>query len=153
VTEAGKRQRTEIAISIVGLAVAIAGLVLLVVNRELLSWNPVVVAVQVVAVLLWIWARATFGLRSFHAAANPTAGGLVTTGPYRFLRHPVYDSVLYFAWAGALGNASVSSIGAAALVTAGLTVRMLAEEKLLRRTYPEYGDAMRRAKRFIPFVF
>jgi len=43
-----------------------------------------------------LWARLTFGGRSFHAGANPTAGGVVTTGPYRFVRHPIYAAILYF---------------------------------------------------------
>ena len=47
-------------------------------------------------------ARITFGRRSFHAAANPTEGGLVTTGPYAYIRHPIYAAILYFVWAGAL---------------------------------------------------
>ena len=29
-------------------------------------------------------------------------GGLVTTGPYRYVRHPIYAAATYFAWAGAL---------------------------------------------------
>jgi protein-S-isoprenylcysteine O-methyltransferase Ste14 len=41
-------------------------------------------------------ARVTFGRRSFHAAANPTAGGLVTTGPYRLIRHPIYTAACLF---------------------------------------------------------
>jgi hypothetical protein len=40
----------------------------------------------------------TFGARSFHAGANPTDGGVVTAGPYRFFRHPIYAAILYFLW-------------------------------------------------------
>jgi protein-S-isoprenylcysteine O-methyltransferase Ste14 len=41
---------------------------------------------QVLALLLFLWARITFGRRSYHVVADPTAGGLVTDGPYRFIR-------------------------------------------------------------------
>src|SRR5512141_1042392 len=49
--------------------------------------RPLAIAFQVLAAALMLWARLSFGSRSFHAAANPTEGHLVTTGPYRFIRH------------------------------------------------------------------
>ena len=64
--------------------------------------------VQVAAVLLMVWARMTFGRRSFHAAANPTAGGLVTWGPYRYWRHPIYSAILLFLWSGVLSHGARS---------------------------------------------
>jgi protein-S-isoprenylcysteine O-methyltransferase Ste14 len=53
-----------------------------------------------------IWARVAFGRRSFHLAANPTEGGLVTTGPYRLIRHPIYTGVCLVAGAEVLAHLS-----------------------------------------------
>ena len=64
-------------------------------RQELFAGSAPGLVVQVFAIGLMIAARITFGLRSFHAAANPTAGGLVTRGPYALLRHPIYAAVLY----------------------------------------------------------
>jgi protein-S-isoprenylcysteine O-methyltransferase Ste14 len=111
------------------------------------------IAVQVGAVLLMVWARMTFGLRSFHASASTTQGGLVTTGPYRYWRHPIYASILYFIWAGQIEAPTVSALALAGLATLGLVTRMLLEERFLTATYPEYSEYARRAKRFVPFVF
>ena len=47
-----------------------------------------------------LWARLTFGWRSFHAGARPTEGGIVTRGPYHWVRHPIYLAILLFTWAG-----------------------------------------------------
>ena len=62
----------------------------------ILATGPIGWSIQGAAVALMVWARVTFGGRSFHFAANPTAGGLVTWGPYRFVRHPIYASILLF---------------------------------------------------------
>jgi len=70
-------------ISILGLVVMIGALVGLYKIGVLFTAQPIAIALQLMAVALMIWARITFGRRSFHAAANATAGGLVTTGPYR----------------------------------------------------------------------
>ncbi|HEY4575030.1 MAG TPA: hypothetical protein VIJ26_13725, partial [Thermoanaerobaculia bacterium] len=77
------------------LVLAIVGLLY---THSLLGHGPVSIGLQAVAVLLMIWARVTFGMRSFHYAANPTEGGLVTTGPYRTMRHPIYAAILLFLW-------------------------------------------------------
>src|SRR4029077_5096903 len=97
----------------------VAGLVGLFSSGALFASHPLVIAIQVAAFLLMVAARITFGRRSFHAAANPTEGGLVTTGPYGFLPHPIYAAILYFIWAGALDHFSWRVLAYAALITAG----------------------------------
>lgn len=125
----------------------------LIVYRAILATNPLGAAIQVLAVVLMIWARLTFGGRSFHAAANPTEGGLVTTGPYRFLRHPIYAAVLYFTWAAVSSHPSLGSFAAGCLVILGVSIRVWAEERLVIRKYPDYREYAARTRRFIPFVF
>ncbi len=130
----------------------VVGLAWLLERRELLAHSIPAQVIQVAAVLLMIAARVTFGVRSFHAAANPTQGGLVTHGPYSWLRHPIYAAILYFIWSTAVDHRSVQSVAAALLVTAGACVRMYAEESLLLTTYPEYAAYRARTARVIPFV-
>jgi protein-S-isoprenylcysteine O-methyltransferase Ste14 len=140
-------------LSVVGLFMMTGGVFGLWTVGSLFSPSPVVIGVQLAAVALMVWARVTFGRRSFHAAANPTEGGLVTTGPYRFIRHPIYTAICVFAWAGVAAHLSVVSAALGALVLAGGLVRMLCEEPLVAAVYPEYRDYARKTKRMIPFVF
>lgn len=132
------------------LVLAIVGLFY---TQSLFGHGPVSIGLQAVAVLLMIWARVTFGLRSFHFEANPTEGGLVTTGPYRYMRHPIYAAVLLFLWTGVAVNASPLSVALGLAATAMLGLRILFEERLVRQRYPEYDDYARRTKRVIPFIF
>lgn len=132
---------------------ALAGAVLgLFFTHALFARGPVAIAVQVLAALLMLWARLTFGARSFHAGANPTAGGIVTTGPYRFIRHPIYAAILYFVWAGVASHFSARALAAGLSATAAIVVRLAAEERLLVERYPEYRDYAARTRRLIPFV-
>ena len=130
----------------------VAGLCGLYYSHALFARHPAVIVIQVVAALLMLAARVTFGRRSFHAAANPTEGGLVTTGPYAYIRHPIYASILYFIWAGALDNFSLPACAWAALISAGAIARMLMEERMLVDRYPAYADYQRRVRRVVPFV-
>jgi protein-S-isoprenylcysteine O-methyltransferase Ste14 len=118
----------------------------------LFARGPVAIGFQVIAVALMIWARVTFGLRSFHAAANPTEGGLVTRGPYRWIRHPIYSAILIFTWAGALSHVSMVGLGLGVVATLAVGIRIAAEERLLIERYPEYADYAARTRRIVPFV-
>jgi len=140
-------------LSMLGLLVMIAALVGLYRIGSLVSSQPLVIALQAGAILLMIWARVTFGRRSFHAAANPTAGGLVTWGPYRYIRHPIYTAVCLFGWAGIAAHTSAASVALGVVLLAGGLTRMLSEERLVSAMYPEYGEYAKRTKRMIPFVF
>ena len=142
--------------SMVATIVLIVAAVMLYAQHEILARLPVGIALQIAAVALMLWARATFGKRSFHAAANPTAGGLVTSGPYRYWRHPIYAAILIFIWAGILSQGAPPSTTAlllGALATVMTATRIQAEETLLRGTFPEYAAYAARTKRIVPFVF
>jgi protein-S-isoprenylcysteine O-methyltransferase Ste14 len=136
-------------LALVGLVACVVGLYL---NNSFFGTGPVTITLQVVAALLMVWARLTFGIRSFHGTANPTTGGLVTTGPYRYIRHPIYAAILYFFWAGIAAHATLVTVTAGFLVTGLTAVRMVAEEKLLVTMYPEYGAYARVTKQVVPFV-
>jgi protein-S-isoprenylcysteine O-methyltransferase Ste14 len=131
----------------------VVGLVGLFYAGAFFARRPAVIAIQVAAFLLMVAARITFGRRSFHAAANPTEGGLVTSGPYAYVRHPIYAAVMYFIWAGALDDFSWGVLAYAELITAGAFTRMHIEEYLLVRKYPEYRTYKARVRRIVPFVY
>src|SRR5437870_13880338 len=88
--------------SLAGFLLMVSALVGLVFMHVLFSRSPIVVAVQVAAVALVVWARLALGRRSFHAAADVAGGDPVTTGPYRFIRHPIYTAARALCWAGRL---------------------------------------------------
>ena len=140
-------------VSISAFLVSVGALVALLINHGLLTPRPMAVGMQALAVMLMIWARLTFGVRSFHAAANPTMGNLITTGPYKHIRHPIYSAVVIFTAVGVLANASLINGFLELLIVAGMVTRALCEEAILRTQYPEYADYAHRTWRMIPFVY
>jgi protein-S-isoprenylcysteine O-methyltransferase Ste14 len=131
----------------------LTGLAGLVFSDGLFFRSAAVVVIQLAAVALMVWARLTFGRRSFHPAPDVTGGGLVTTGPYRFIRHPIYTAACVFCWAGVLANITLVTLSAGALLLVGALIRILAEERLLVERYPEYRLYALRTQRMVPFLF
>lgn len=76
---------------------------------------------------------------------------LTTRGIYRYIRHPIYsgDILMLTGLELALNSWLVVIVFAFLLVT---VKQALAEEVLLARVFPNYGDYCKRTKRFIPFV-
>jgi protein-S-isoprenylcysteine O-methyltransferase Ste14 len=139
--------------SLIGFGLAVLGLLYLLDKNYVLSKNPITIIIQLCSIAFMIWARFTFGLRSFHATANTTNGKLVTTGPYRWLRHPIYAAVIYFSWASVISYPFLDTIAAVALISGGMFLRMLLEEKSLLATYDNYAEYAKHTKRIIPFLF
>jgi protein-S-isoprenylcysteine O-methyltransferase Ste14 len=140
-------------LSVGGFIVLVIAILGLIKQEAIIATGLIAITVQALAILLMVWARLTFGKRSFHASADPTEGGLVTSGPYRFLRHPIYAAIFYFVWAAVLSHLSIINFCLGIAATAGIMIRIFSEERLLIVRYPEYIAYAARTKRIIPFVF
>lgn len=103
--------------------------------------------------LMRFWVVRTLGNLWSVQVMDSTRIGVVTTGPFRFVRHPNYTGVIlemislpliHTAWVTALATSAVYSIV--------LTLRIRAEERVLMG-HPEYRAAMGHKPRFLPGLF
>ncbi len=119
-----------------------------------LSDNPNIMLpanlVTILGMAIALYSLGTLG-RSF--SIIPQARKLVQTGPYRFVRHPVYLGELISILGVVLARSSTLAVAIYCLITALLIYRALQEEKLLAGIFPEYETYSRRRARFIPGVF
>lgn len=79
---------------------------------------------------------------------------LVTRGVYRYIRHPLYGSLLFLAW-GILLKHPTWGAGLLALAATGLLVATARadERESLRFFGTPYREYMKRTRMFVPFVF
>jgi protein-S-isoprenylcysteine O-methyltransferase Ste14 len=139
-------------ISLFGFLIQLGSIAGLALTFSLSAWRVPVIAAQAAAFALMIWARITFGVRSFQPEATPTAGGVVNAGPYRYVRHPIYAAILLFVLAGAVSHPSWTSAIFATTAIIGTAMRVTMEERLLVERYPEYVAYAAKTARVIPFV-
>jgi protein-S-isoprenylcysteine O-methyltransferase Ste14 len=78
---------------------------------------------------------------------------LVTAGPYRWIRHPMYLSQALVGIGAPLTLGSRYVLAVALLLLCVLVVRTAREEEALARTFPEYARYAARTKRLVPFVY
>jgi protein-S-isoprenylcysteine O-methyltransferase Ste14 len=79
---------------------------------------------------------------------------LVTEGPYRVVRHPMYLGILSFHIGAIFALQSVLLLAATALFVVPFTaVRIVAEERVLLQGFGEaYGSFVRRVPALVPFA-
>lgn len=79
---------------------------------------------------------------------------LVTTGPYRRIRHPGYGAFILQALGLALGFSSISGLLGLLFLIYGLRYRIRIEEQMLVQSFEqEYVDYARRTHRLIPGIW
>jgi protein-S-isoprenylcysteine O-methyltransferase Ste14 len=75
---------------------------------------------------------------------------LVDTGPYRYVRHPIFTSFLMIALGLLLVNPALPTLLATLYAFWDFSRAASQEEALLRKKLDGYADYMRRTGRFLP---
>ncbi len=101
---------------------------------------------------LAVWARIYLGRNWGMPMTQKDEPELVTSGPYHFVRHPIYSGIL-LALAGTALATNIYWLIALAIMTAYFVYSARVEEGLLTSTFPtQYPSYRTRTKMLIPFV-
>lgn len=106
----------------------------------------------VASFFLAAWALKVMRLGHFNIRPAIKEGALlVTHGPYRFIRHPMYASVLLAALGLLLITFSWLRLGIFFVLWLVLYLKLRIEEELLARHFPDYSSYKKRSKMVFPW--
>jgi protein-S-isoprenylcysteine O-methyltransferase Ste14 len=138
------------------------GVIAYMVNPSWMAWSSVPVQgwlrwtgvpVYGLAAALLTWTLGALGTNLTDTVVTKRAHTLVTRGPYRWVRHPFYDSMALLILAISLIAANWFLLLSGCVVILLLIVRTRTEEeKLLVRFGDRYRSYMRRTGRFVPKI-
>lgn len=139
-------------ISKFALLITILAILYLLISGDLFTNSPFVIAGQLLAIALSIWARRSFQAGQFSIHPEPAEGTLLSSGPYQVIRHPMYAAALLLIWSSILGHLSIINVFIGLIVTGTVAIRIMTEEQFLQARYPDYVEYSRKTKRIIPFM-
>ena len=85
---------------------------------------------------------------------KPIEGGtLVTSGVYRWVRHPIYTGLILGTLGWSLWNENLLGVGLAVLLFVFFDLKSRREERWLMEAYPGYAQYRHRVRKLIPFVY
>jgi protein-S-isoprenylcysteine O-methyltransferase Ste14 len=110
--------------------------------------------VEVLGLCLAIWARMTLGRNWSSSVAFKERHELITKGPYRLVRHPIYTGMLTMFLGAAIYLGVLAGFLAVLSMFASFLIKSRQEEKMMAKHFPrEYARYKRRTKAIIPFVY
>lgn len=117
-------------------------------------WSLPALALLACALALGLWTLVHNRPGNFNIRPEPKASGrLVTGGPYRYVRNPMYSALLLFAAAEVVAYADPWKIACWIILALVLLAKALLEERGLRAAFPGYAAYAKRVRRFIPGLF
>ena len=135
-------------------------LVLILLNADYWFANPL--SPLQIASWIFLFASLYLALAGFYLLKNrgapekhfETTTRIVDSGVFRFIRHPMYASLIYLSLGSVLKKPSPAAIGLGLLSVAAAALAARMEERDTAAKFgPAYADYIKKTKMFVPFIY
>lgn len=135
-------------------AIQIGCIALIAFTGPIIPKNIFFFSIGISGALLGLWAIIVMELGRFNITPDIHPNSQMTfKGPYKYIRHPMYASVLLITLAWILNYPTIPRLSIWIVLIFDLIIKLNYEEKLLVNRYKEYRDYQHKTKKLIPFIY
>jgi protein-S-isoprenylcysteine O-methyltransferase Ste14 len=109
-------------------------------------------AICVLGLVIALWSRLTLAGNWSSNVQFKEGHQLIRTGPYRFVRHPIYTGILLMCAAPPIQFGRFHHWLGFALIIAGAWIKLKQEETLMLHHFQDYADYRKEVKALVPFL-
>lgn len=107
-----------------------------------------------IGLIIGVYAVFNNGLGNFNIISEiKDEAALVTHGLYRYIRHPMYLSVIIMMFAAVIYDLNITNITLYISLLLVVFLKAKREENLWLKNHPDYNEYIKHTKMFIPFLF
>ena len=100
------------------------------------------------------WAIISMKIQNLKIFPEPKPDAeFIGAGPYKFIRHPMYTSVLLTTLSYVLDRPGILAVSLWLILCTDLLLKLHYEEGLLRKKFPQYESYSVRTKKLVPFIY
>lgn len=140
-------------ISYLLVAIQFASVIFLALTGNILPSNIILLVLQIIFLLFAFLAMAEMKFR-FNIFPRPlNSSTLITNGPFKFVRHPMYTSIIFITMIWVISEFSFLRLGVWIILVIILNIKLELEEKILSDKFSDYKDYKIKSKKLIPFIY
>lgn len=129
-------------------------LVLIGLTAPVIPGHPVLLVIELSGIMLALWAILIMNPLNVKIMPFPNKEiGLLHSGPYKWIRHPMYTAIFLAVTPLVISYYSPFRLITGVVLFASLVYKVTIEEKLLESHYEHYNAYKHKTFRFIPFLY
>ncbi len=116
--------------------------------------NILIFLIYLIAIIIGFWAVFSMNNQTINVLPDVHENAMLTkSGPYKWIRHPMYTAVLTMLLGLLLNDFSFQRLLIYGCVVLVLLFKISIEEKMLLAKFPDYKEYSTTTKRLIPFLY